>query len=732
MIRIVLDELDREQEKEVRQFRETYDTMGFQHHDISMIKEFKKYVEDSRKQQLDDVAVQAIKELRKKVSNNKKARVPRRSGLLARIGSSFSLNKSFRDTDSVSTSQFSQGNDVNESIIIRESIEARRKSLDSSGKGKDNWFKIQRTLIEDHFGKLNLTQTDIFPAENQTAAAKKSRRLPTEHLSQAMIDDVLESSLTSYFEEGSVVAQMLRGGIEVAWFGDRHPKEAIYCLCVNRKTKTVTVVFRGSVTAHNWVRNLQIVMTDHRNPIWEENYDGWDNVISLHTGFSLYLLRKRKVDGNRKIDEIFTRLDHIGRELDSEGRYHVCVTGHSLGGALATIFSFYAAADPRFNKIGPVRAFTYAAPRVGDLKFMRAYQQLERTNRLLHARFVNACDFVPLVPTFSLEGLFIGQWYKHVGLQVRLHKPGWKGRLITQKAKMVSYTSDDSWWSFLKAAYRNNFIINLTTLSNFAQNHKPPEHQRRLNFARQIRVGLAEKGIGPKKKMYTLEGYYQLKARFDSDKHADGSSESHFMFAQNVILISSYSIILLVLIFCVFSFLVMAPDTVKEDNVKMSSDLLVVQKNHPPVEIIGLSQVKSEVELPEINHIDIDTNDIFFNKETGDSQCPEEDNDNDHDSANTKTKEISDVDGMVPRTAFTSIGSRALDKDAQWNASGDSNSAFMAFVKARSSEMKTIYGSGDAAQVSIEKSSISKDAHAKALKTIMDARTAVKGMTNNK
>eukprot|EP00957_Ditylum_brightwellii_P169982 12938257-Ditylum_brightwellii.AAC.1 len=151
MIRIVLDELDREQEKEGRQFRETHDTMGFQHHDISMIKEFKKYVEDSRKQQLDDVAVQAIKELRKKVSNNKKARVPRRSGLLARIGSSFSLNKSFRDTDSVSTSQFSQGNDVNESIIIRESIEARRKSLDSSGKGKDNWFKIQRTLIEDHF-----------------------------------------------------------------------------------------------------------------------------------------------------------------------------------------------------------------------------------------------------------------------------------------------------------------------------------------------------------------------------------------------------------------------------------------------------------------------------------------------------------------------------------------------------------------------------------------------------
>ena len=41
------------------------------------------------------------------------------------------------------------------------------------------------------------------------------------------------------------------------------------------------------------------------------------------------------------------------------------ITGHSLGGALATLFGFYVAAKPRFSNIDRVYIWTYAAPRVG-------------------------------------------------------------------------------------------------------------------------------------------------------------------------------------------------------------------------------------------------------------------------------------------------------------------------------------------------------------------------------
>jgi putative lipase involved disintegration of autophagic bodies len=47
------------------------------------------------------------------------------------------------------------------------------------------------------------------------------------------------------------------------------------------------------------------------------------------------------------MEEIFDKVDQIGREMAPDGQYKLCITGHSLGGALATLFGFYVAAKPR-------------------------------------------------------------------------------------------------------------------------------------------------------------------------------------------------------------------------------------------------------------------------------------------------------------------------------------------------------------------------------------------------
>ena len=44
---------------------------------------------------------------------------------------------------------------------------------------------------------------------------------------------------------------------------------------------------------------------------------------------------------------------------------NVSITGHSLGGALATLFGFYVGAKPMFSHLSRVYIWTYAAPRVG-------------------------------------------------------------------------------------------------------------------------------------------------------------------------------------------------------------------------------------------------------------------------------------------------------------------------------------------------------------------------------
>jgi triacylglycerol lipase len=106
------------------------------------------------------------------------------------------------------------------------------------------------------------------------------------------------------------------------------------------------------------------------------------------------------------------------------------VTGHSLGGAMATL------ASVRLTSEGyKVRAvYTYGSPRVGDRLFRDSYS-------LCNYRFVNDNDLVPHLPF---------RWcYKHVGKLRLLDNEGdlteeqavWvaKKRLLARKAKRIQH-----------------------------------------------------------------------------------------------------------------------------------------------------------------------------------------------------------------------------------------------------------------------------------------------------
>lgn len=82
----------------------------------------------------------------------------------------------------------------------------------------------------------------------------------------------------------------------------------------------------------------------------------------------------------------------------------IWLTGHSLGGALATL----AAVDLR--KRSSCRLFSFGSPRVGDEVFAAQLADLE------HFRFVNASDWVPQVPPGWLG-------YVHSGTMITLGSP---------------------------------------------------------------------------------------------------------------------------------------------------------------------------------------------------------------------------------------------------------------------------------------------------------------------
>lgn len=89
------------------------------------------------------------------------------------------------------------------------------------------------------------------------------------------------------------------------------------------------------------------------------------------------------------------------------------LTGHSLGGALATVFAARLARHPT---LGPRLAslHTFGCPRVGDAGFTRL---LDRRLGGAAVRFVHGHDPVPMVPPASAGG------YRHLGLEICFLKP---------------------------------------------------------------------------------------------------------------------------------------------------------------------------------------------------------------------------------------------------------------------------------------------------------------------
>lgn len=225
-------------------------------------------------------------------------------------------------------------------------------------------------------------------------------------------------------------------------------KRLVHAITVNRSEKRITVSFRGSATLNDFITDSKIVQIKVDNPVFV--LDGkLPETINIHSGFHAYLFTKNTETGKPRIDEIF---DSIKNLLRQNPGYKLYCTGHSLGGALSSLFAFYAAADEEITqlKTGPVRVFSVASPYVGNAKFLLAFQALEREKRLQHLRIANAEDIVTHMPFVApkigmlspIVALARGavNLYKHCGIKLHLNSSTGDNKPLYQ----LSYTQDQS------------------------------------------------------------------------------------------------------------------------------------------------------------------------------------------------------------------------------------------------------------------------------------------------
>mmetsp|Transcript_18437 Transcript_18437/g.24348 ORF Transcript_18437/g.24348 Transcript_18437/m.24348 type:complete len:794 (-) Transcript_18437:218-2599(-) len=204
------------------------------------------------------------------------------------------------------------------------------------------------------------------------------------------------------------------------------------------QNKLIIVSFRGTCTPIDLVTDASVVQTP-----WIEGENPTDLTAKVHVGF-----RKSMNSISRRLKELLIASVAPG---DNISEYDMLVTGHSLGGALATLFVAdigefgldagrglpqQAASDPwwksitsRFldqmsndgaSKAPPrpksLRMYNFGSPRVGNKAFSKRFDQLLQDRKIDQAyRIVNNQDVVARMPRTMYT---LGTNYDHCGSTV--------------------------------------------------------------------------------------------------------------------------------------------------------------------------------------------------------------------------------------------------------------------------------------------------------------------------
>lgn len=166
------------------------------------------------------------------------------------------------------------------------------------------------------------------------------------------------------------------------------------------------LVFRGTQQVSDWLANLTVIQEPFPDPSLDDE-DGDDAEDEredaaetettppyglVHSGFWGYYQQMHDPHPREVMAELDPSLPCL-------------VSGHSLGGAIATLAAFDLAL--RYPALRPqLQLYTYASPRVGDATFANTHSQLLPNSY----RVVNLADPIPLVPPSDLNGI-----YTHLG-----------------------------------------------------------------------------------------------------------------------------------------------------------------------------------------------------------------------------------------------------------------------------------------------------------------------------
>ncbi|PON59080.1 Fungal lipase-like domain containing protein [Parasponia andersonii] len=190
--------------------------------------------------------------------------------------------------------------------------------------------------------------------------------------------------------------------------------------------RDILIAWRGTVTYLEWICDLKDILRPAEF--------GPDPTVKMESGFyDLYTKKERgcKYCSFSAREQVLAEVKRLLEYYEGE-EISITVTGHSLGAALALISAYDIAEVGLNDAVGrptiPVTVYSFAGPRVGNLKFKERCDELG----VKVLRLVNVHDVVPNVPgiianekldqfqKYIEEAISFPWSYAHVGVELPL------------------------------------------------------------------------------------------------------------------------------------------------------------------------------------------------------------------------------------------------------------------------------------------------------------------------
>ena len=196
--------------------------------------------------------------------------------------------------------------------------------------------------------------------------------------------------INEYFEEEPIFFDSSNSGYNDA--------QAYFCF--DKINKTLIISCRGTESTQDIWSDLQFWQDTLYDVYYHNNYHKYRDFYKkpcLHTGFYnqyntlKYMIYKNIYEYLYQVKE-----GNRNRKLSNKITPRVVFTGHSLGGALATIAATCMSVQFMEHSNLIVECHTFGSPRVGNQSFVNIFNRFVSVSH----RYVNDLDPVPMIPRF--------------------------------------------------------------------------------------------------------------------------------------------------------------------------------------------------------------------------------------------------------------------------------------------------------------------------------------------